>query len=258
MEHPDLLKQRLRADSRWSDAEADDILKRASEIESQTLFSPDGLSGAELERGANRAGISDAALQAAIKERERQKQIEAETARQKLQNRAKTKKRLAIGGAITAGALGLSLWIAQSALSSRLSIADAQNAQVETVLQRRADLIPNALAYARANLETDRELIRALENAQKSGAQTSLAPNSELNRILQRRAANGVQLGVVDELAGAENRIAVERRKYNFAASEYNRVARTFPASLWRSVLGFPAQKPLFKAEPGAKNAPRF
>ena len=59
-----------------------------------------------------------------------------------------------------------------------------------------------------------------------------------------------------DELAGTENRIAVERKRYNDAVAEYNRLARSFPMVLVRPLLGFPAQEPYFQAAPEAHRPP--
>jgi LemA protein len=59
-----------------------------------------------------------------------------------------------------------------------------------------------------------------------------------------------------DEMAGTENRITVARRRYNEAVAAYNQKAGSFPTALARSLLGFPASKPYFRATPDAQRTP--
>jgi LemA protein len=71
-------------------------------------------------------------------------------------------------------------------------------------------------------------------------------------------SATAVFIRLSDEMAGAENRMAVERKRYNEAVAAYNRTARGFPAFLLRPVLGFPRQHVYFHVSEEAKQAPIF
>ena len=73
-----------------------------------------------------------------------------------------------------------------------------------------------------------------------------------------RASATAVFIRLSDEMAGAENRMAVERKRYNEAVAAYNRTARGFPAFLLRPVLGFPRQHAYFYVSDEAKQAPTF
>ncbi len=233
---------------RFSDAQARAIYQRAAQIESKTLFGPDddSLSRDQLEQAANRAGISDRAVEAAIAQLER----EREAARQLAVTKSKSRRQIAIG----AGALGAFLLLKgalnQRALSSRLAGVEAARANVEVALQRRQDLVPNVLSLAKTNLQNETGLIRALNRPDVDAATLGRAVTELQNR--------GIQAGALDEVAGTENRIAVARRRFNENALAYNSKAGAFPASAWRGVFGFPAKVEGFQADKSAQVAPKF
>ena len=154
-------------------------------------------------------------------------------------------------------------------------------AQVENVYQRRMDLIPNlvetvkgvakfeketytAVAEARANagkIQITPELLEDPETFRKfEQAQASLA--SALSRLLAvaeaypELKANQNFLNLQSQLEGTENRIAVERRKFNEVAQQYNTKVRSFPTSLIAGMFGF-KQRPYFSAAPEAQTAPK-
>lgn len=79
-----------------------------------------------------------------------------------------------------------------------------------------------------------------------------------LLNALRDDGSNRLFIRLSDEMSGAENRISVERKRYNEAVQNYNRTAGAFPVVLFRPLLGFPAQKPYFQAETGAREAPEF
>ena len=144
-------------------------------------------------------------------------------------------------------------------------------AQVENQLQRRFDLIPNYVeavkGYAKQETTIFTEIAEA--RARIGGAQAvpdKIAANNELSGALARllvvverypelkSSENFMRLQ--DELSGTENRIAVERMRYNEAARSYNIRVRQFPANLVASSFNF-EQHPLFEAPAAAKAAPR-
>jgi LemA protein len=148
---------------------------------------------------------------------------------------------------------------------------DAAWAQVENQLQRRNDLIPNLVEVTKGYAAHEKEIFEAVANArsrllaagsrdEKIDAATGL--DGALGRLLAIAErypdlkANAQFAKLSDELAGTENRIAVERMRYNDAVRAYNTSQRTFPTSLWASWLGFKPAK-YFEAPAGAKEVPK-
>lgn len=164
--------------------------------------------------------------------------------------KSKTRRTLALAGVGVSLMLAGSGLLSQGTLSSQLASVEKAKANVEVALQRRQDLVPNALALAKANLKNEGALITALSRPNVDGA--------TLQSVRDRLEARGVQVGALDELAGSENRIAVARRRVNEYASNYNRTASSFPTSIWRGVFGFPSRVETFQAEPAAEVAPKF
>ena len=268
--HPDLAVQRLQKDGRFTDEEARDIYARASEIQSQAFLDEDKLNAEHLERGANRAGISDAALQQAIKEREIERQNALEAAKTRAKQKAALTKRLLISGGVFAALLGGTLWSAHNTLGAARAGVESANSQIETVLERRQNLVPNLISVTKSTLNNQSALVQSLDAAQKaassatSTAQKSAAESQLSSAIgetlsaLQNKGASPAVLRLQDEMAGAENRIAVERRKYNLAVERYNAAANRFPISIGRGILGYPARYESFKASEKALETPKF
>jgi LemA protein len=149
--------------------------------------------------------------------------------------------------------------------------ADAAWANVDAVLQRRYDLIPNLVNTVKGFAAHEREILEEVTRlrsqwAAASGAQARVESAQRLEGALARLMvvverypelkANQNFLALQDELAGTENRIAVERRRYNEAVRAYNTAIRRFPGSLFASRYGFERRAP-FEAAPAAREAPR-
>ncbi len=149
---------------------------------------------------------------------------------------------------------------------------NAQWSQVETVLQRRADLIPNLVETVKGFAKHETEVFSDIANARAAllGARTpqdKIQANTQLEGALGRLlviAENYPQLRsnenflrLQDEIAGTENRIAVERRKYNEELQRYNVSIERFPNNIVASMAGFPRNDAYFKTEPGARTAPK-
>ena len=145
-------------------------------------------------------------------------------------------------------------------------------AQVDVVLQRRADLIPNLVETVKGYAAQEVTVYGDIAKARSAliGASTpadKIAANGQLDSALGRLLVvveNYPQLksnenfrALQDELAGTENRIAIERRRYDDAVQDYNTYISTFPNSLVASVGGFQRNNAYFQTAPGAREVPK-
>jgi LemA protein len=146
----------------------------------------------------------------------------------------------------------------------------AQWAQVQNQLQRRNDLIPNLVETVKGYAQHEESVYKDIADARsrllaaKTPADTIEAANqqsSALGRLLAvvenypQLRANEQFNRLMDELSGTENRIAVERMRYNEKIQEYNTARRRFPANLTAKLFGF-KDYPLFEAPPAAQQVP--
>src|SRR5436190_6817068 len=147
----------------------------------------------------------------------------------------------------------------------------AQWAQVENQLQRRNDLIPNLVETVKGYAQHEESVFKDIADARsrllaaKSPEETIAAANqqtSALGRLLAvsenypQLRANEQFNRLMDELSGTENRIAVERMRYNEKVQAYNTSRRQFPANLTAKMFGF-KEYPFFQAPPDAKQVPK-
>src|SRR6202166_717508 len=145
-------------------------------------------------------------------------------------------------------------------------------AQVDVVLQRRADLIPNLVETVKGYAVQEQIVFGDIAKARSAllGAHSpseKIAANGQLDSALGRLLvvvenypqlkSNENFLRLQDELAGTENRIAVERRRYNETVQDYNTFIALFPNSLIAGMSGFTRNDAYFKTEPGARQAPK-
>jgi len=158
---------------------------------------------------------------------------------------------------------------------------DTQWAQVQTVYQRRADLIPNLVNTVAGAANFEKSTLTEVTNARASVGRVQLDPNkaptdakqlqeyqaaqgqltNALSRLLvvaenypQLKATENFQ-GLQAQLEGTENRISVERNKFNTTVQSYNVAVRSFPTNLIAGMFGF-SPRPFFEATQGAQNAP--
>jgi LemA protein len=145
-------------------------------------------------------------------------------------------------------------------------------AQVDSVLQRRLDLIPNLVETVKGSAAHEEKVIGEVTAARAAmmGARTPqerIQENARLDSALGRLMvvvenypnikANENFLKLQDELAGTENRIAVERRKYNEVVQKYNTDIALFPKNIAAGMFGFQREDAYFKADTAAKEAPK-
>lgn len=141
---------------------------------------------------------------------------------------------------------------------------------IDTQLQRRADLIPNLVATVKGFASQEKSIIDSITaaRAKLSGATTvsdKAAADGELTSALSRLLivvenypdlkSDANFMALQDELAGTENRIAVSRLDYNAVVKAYNTHVRSFPAVLYAGLLGFDAAD-FFEAAPGSTAVP--
>lgn len=181
-----------------------------------------------------------------------------------------------IGIVILAGAY-------MASLNNRLVTLDesvnAQWGNVESTYQRRADLIPNIVSTAKGYAEFEQETLIKVTEARSKATSITIDPSnitpaqleqfqqaqqgltSALSRLLAvferypELKANEQFKELINELERTENRINVERERYNEKARVYNTEVKQFPAKLFAGLLGFD-ERAYFKAEAGAENAP--
>jgi len=145
-------------------------------------------------------------------------------------------------------------------------------AQVDVVLQRRADLIPNLVEAVKGYAAQEQTVFGDIAKARSAliGAQTpqdKIAANGQLDSALSRLLvvvenypqlkSNENFLRLQDELAGTENRIAVERKRYNDSIQTYNTYILSFPNNLIAGMAGFHRNDAYFNASPASREAPK-
>jgi LemA protein len=144
--------------------------------------------------------------------------------------------------------------------------------QVDVVLQRRADLIPNLVSTVKGYAAQEVTVFSDIANARARllSANTpadKIAANGQLDGALGRLLAisenypqlksNENFLRLQDELAGTENRIAVERKRYNDTLQDYNTYVQKFPNSLFAGWAGFKVNDAYFQASEGSRAVPK-
>ena len=189
-------------------------------------------------------------------------------------------KKLVIGLVVLVVLAGIGFRIVQWGISKyNTLVAEEQNVdkswgQVENVLQRRNDLIPNLVNVVQAYAVHEQEVFIKVAEARSMWAKAVQGGNVgdkmkadsavsgslfNLMAMIERYPdvkANQNFLALQDELAGTENRIAVERNRYNEAVQTYNTYAKMFPNNMIVGIFKFPKDREYFKAEEGATKAP--
>src|SRR5438046_8084553 len=177
--------------------------------------------------------------------------------------------------------IGLFFWGTYNRLVTLDQNVNKKWGDVQTVYQRRADLIPNLVNTVSGAANFEKSTIVEVTNARASVGRVQLDPNkapTDAAQLQQFQAAQGQLsnalsrllvvverypelkanqnfVGLQAQLEGTENRISVERGNFNTAVQNYNIAVRSFPTNLIAGMLGF-AQRPFFTAQPGAERPP--
>lgn len=148
---------------------------------------------------------------------------------------------------------------------------EAAWSQVENQLQRRADLVPNLVETVKGYAKHEKSIFDDVSNARAAmmGASTRAEKIQSANQFegaiskllsiteaYPQLKADATFTRLMDELAGTENRLAVERKRYNEAVQQYNSDIRRIPGAWWAKIGGF-APKEYFQAESGARGVPK-
>lgn len=179
-------------------------------------------------------------------------------------------------------ALGIFMWVkgTYNGLVTKQEGVESAWSQVENVYQRRADLVPNLVATVKGYAAHEKETLEGVVSARAKATQMSIDPTKldeaqmkkfqeaqgELGNAIGRLLmitenypelkANENFLQLQAQLEGTENRITVERQKFNETVKGYNTEVRKFPANIIAGMFGF-ERKPYFEAKEGADEAPK-
>ena len=181
---------------------------------------------------------------------------------------------LAVIGMLTLSSCGYNTMV------EKQETVTSQWANVENNYQRRADLIPNLVATVKGYAQHEQETFTQVTQARANATQMKVDPNdlteeniqkyqqaqgelsSAIGRLLliqenyPELKANQNFLTLQDQLEGTENRISVERNKFNQVAQDYNAYIRKFPQVIYAGLFGF-KKKGYFEAAAGAETAPK-
>jgi len=161
---------------------------------------------------------------------------------------------------------------AQRQMVAKQEAVAAQWSNVQAQLQRRADLIPNLVATVKGYATHEETVFADVDKAREAllaahDPQGKIAANNQLDGALGRLLAvaenypnlkaNENFLQLQDQLEGTENRIAVERERYNRVIQDYNTYIEQFPNNIWAHVAGFQRNTAYFEASPASQQAPQ-
>ena len=180
------------------------------------------------------------------------------------------------GCGFTLVAIVFGLWLSGCGYNRMVDLEQQVNAawaQVENQLQRRADLLPNLVNVVKGYATHERELFQHIANARAALMQADSVPekieaSEQLDTALRQLLvivenypqlkADATFAKLMDEVAGTENRIAVERMRYNRAVAAYNAYVQRIPTTYTAKIFGFEAEKPYFKATEDAYRVPQI
>lgn len=158
-----------------------------------------------------------------------------------------------------------------NSLAKQEQAVESQWSQVENVMQRRADLIPNLVNSVKGSMQQEQKVFGDIADARKAYGSAStdeekVAASEQLNQSVgtlvnvinesypDLKSNENVQT-LMTQLEGTENRISVERKRYNEAVQKYNEQVVSFPKNIFANMMGL-GKKPYFEADPSASTVP--
>lgn len=183
---------------------------------------------------------------------------------------------IAVGVVVVIVLVALLVWgsyiSARNQMVAKQEAVQEQWGNVQTQLQRRADLIPNLVSTVKGYAQHEEAVFADVDKARAAllaanTPQGKIQANGQLDGALGRLLAvaenypnlkaNENFLQLQDQLEGTENRIAVERHRYNESVRDYNTFIRQFPNSVWAGIAGFQKNNAYFEASPASQAAPK-
>jgi LemA protein len=180
---------------------------------------------------------------------------------------------IAIGVIALLLVVGFSSYVgAKNQMVTKNEAVKATWSQVDIVLQRRADLIPNLVETVKGIATQEQTVFGDIAKARSQLLSSTtpaqkIAANQQLDGAMVKFLAiaenypqlksNENFMRLQDELAGTENRIAVERKRYNDSLQDYNTYIGLFPNSFWAGIAGFKRNDAYFAASEGARTVPK-
>lgn len=160
----------------------------------------------------------------------------------------------------------------KNTLVQKNEAVDQAYAQVDVVQQRRLDLIPNLVASVKGYIGEESTVLTNIANARAGvlaaagNRSSSIQANQQLSAAIvplfrlqeayPNLKGNDQFMRLEDELSGTENRIAVERQRYNKTLEDYNVYVKQFPNSIWAGMAGYHYRDEYFKGNPANATAP--
>lgn len=214
-------------EKRLDPEKAEEVIQEAVRLQQEH---ESGIPQTVLEASAQEMGVDPQHLREAIR------RVEEAQAR-----RARLRTQILVATGALVGLFLLNLLYSQSVLNRAWSEVRYYRAQVENVIQRRESLIPRLEALSQQVSAQQRAQLEALIRALKSNPEQAQALIVKLQSDPAFRN-DWMFARLMDEIAGSENRIAVERKRYLEAVARYEQKARQFPINLARPILGYPKQ----------------
>lgn len=221
-----------------------EIVRRAERVRSER---GERLTQDQLAESAAELGITEEDLREAERQlKEEKRQQEALAAQKRVQMR--------LAGIIAACLLAFSLLVGvftYNGLASRQAAVNEARANLSSVLQRKADLLPQLTQIVREGSAQQEKLAEAASGLRSSNLEEQLKANSQTRDLLSGAKGGGsseLYLSLVSALEGAENRINVARTRYAAAARSYNEAAGGFPGSMVAPITGLPRSVQTFEA----------